>query len=137
MTRYAIITSRFNPSITDRLYEGAHKTLLENGVKQDHIHAFFVPGAFEIPVMAKKILTTLNVDAVICLGAVIRGETTHYDYICQEVSRGIAQLALEYSTPLIFGVLTCENFLQAEDRISKGEEAALSALEMVKVLDTL
>jgi 6,7-dimethyl-8-ribityllumazine synthase len=137
--KIAIVASRFNSFIVDRLYDGAIKSLKANGVSDDAITIVKVPGAFEIPVAVKALLDQDKVDAVITLGAVIRGETPHFDFICNECSHGISQLAINSGIPVIFGVLTVDNTDQAMDRAgdeesNKGYEAASAALEMISVI---
>jgi 6,7-dimethyl-8-ribityllumazine synthase len=137
--KVAIVASRFNSYIVDRLYDGAIKCFEANGVSKDSITVVKVPGAFEIPVAVKVLLDKNEVDAVITLGAVIRGETPHFDYICNECSHGISQLAMNSGIPVIFGVLTVDNSEQAMDRAgdeesNKGYEAASAALEMIGVI---
>ncbi|XOQ43901.1 MAG: 6,7-dimethyl-8-ribityllumazine synthase [Clostridium sp.] len=134
-----VVASRFNEFIVKRLLDGVVDGLVRHGVSDDNITAAWVPGAFEIPLIAKKMAQSGNYDAVICIGAVIRGETSHYEYICAEVSKGIAQVALESEIPVIFGVLTTDNLEQAIHRAgsksgNKGYEAALSAIEMIHVI---
>ena len=136
--KYAILVARFNDFITSKLLEGSKDGLLRHGVEEDEIDVFWVPGAFEIPFIAKKIAQSQKYDAVICLGAVIRGSTSHYDYVCSEVSKGIASIGLETGLPIIFGVITTENIEQAIERAgsksgNKGYEAAVSAIEMVNL----
>ncbi len=138
----AIVASRFNSFIVDRLYDGAIKTLTSNGVENDSITVVKVPGAFEIPVTVQNLLDTNDFDAIITLGAIIRGETPHFDFISNECTRGIGQLAVESGVPVIFGVLTVDNSEQAMDRAgeeesNKGSEAALAALEMISVLEQI
>lgn len=139
--RFAIIVSRFNRAITDQLLEGALRVLYEQGAKTDNLEIAVVPGAFEIPGMAKRMGLLGRFHALICLGAVIRGETPHFDYICSEVSRGIGQLSLELGLPVIFGVLTTDSMTQALARsgteINKGAEAALAAIEMAHLYRNL
>jgi 6,7-dimethyl-8-ribityllumazine synthase len=137
--RVGIVASRFNGFIVKRLLEGAVDGLVRHGVLDDNITAAWVPGAFEIPLIAKKMAESGNYDAVICVGAVIRGSTSHYEYVCAEVSKGIAHVALESKIPVIFGVLTTENIEQAIERAgsksgNKGYDAALSAIEMVNLI---
>lgn len=140
--RIAIVASRYNDFVVDRLYNGARKTLNRHGIEDDSITLVQVPGAFEIPVAVKSILDRKEFDAVITLGAIIRGETPHFDYIAGECARGIAGLSVDTGIPVIFGVLTVDHAEQAlnrageEDR-NKGSEAALAALEMVGVLEQL
>lgn len=137
--KVAIVASRFNSFIVDRLYDGAIKSLNNHSVDNENITVVKVPGAFEIPVAVKNLLDQDKFDAVITLGAVIRGETPHFDYICNECSHGISLLAMNSGTPVIFGVLTVDNTEQAMDRAgdeesNKGYEAASAALEMISVI---
>ncbi|MBO4726870.1 MAG: 6,7-dimethyl-8-ribityllumazine synthase [Spirochaetaceae bacterium] len=137
--KIGIVASRFNDFVVGRLVEGALDGLKCHNVKDENITLAKVPGAFEIPVVAKKMAASKKFDAVICLGAVIRGATSHYDYVCNEVSKGIAQVSLEYGMPVLFGVLTTENIEQAVERSgskagNKGTECALAAIEMIQVL---
>lgn len=139
MNNIAIITSRFNQPITEALCAGAIERLQELGIPSDAIQAVWVPGAVEIPLIAQQFARRADIGAVICLGAVIRGETTHYDYVCQQVSYGCQKVALTYDKPIIFGVLTTENDEQAWDRVGgnhghKGRDAADAALEMIEVM---
>ena len=140
--KFAIIVSRFNEFITSKLLGGALDTLKRHETDEENISVFWVPGAFEIPTVAKKLAESKKFDAVICLGAVIRGSTTHYDYVCNEVSKGIAQVSLSTGVPTIFGVVTTENIQQAVERAgtkagNKGSDAAISAMEMANLLKTL
>jgi 6,7-dimethyl-8-ribityllumazine synthase len=137
--RIAIIASRFNDFIVSRLVDGALDGLRRHGVNEDDISLAFVPGAFEIPLAAKKFAERTDIDAVICLGAVIRGATPHFDYVCAEASKGIAQVGLLSGKPVIFGVLTTDSIEQAVERAgsksgNKGFDAATSAIEMVNLL---
>lgn len=137
--RYAIVASRFNDVITRRLIDGAVDCLTRHGAGDDQITLFRCPGSFEIPLLAARVLDLKRYDAVICLGAVIRGDTPHYDFIAAEVTKGIAMLALETRTPVTFGVLTTDTMEQALERAglkhgNKGFEAALTAIEMVNLL---
>jgi 6,7-dimethyl-8-ribityllumazine synthase len=137
--KFGIIVSRFNDFISSRLVEGAMDALKRHGANEDQILIVKVPGAFEIPVMARKLSQSNQYDAVICLGAVIRGGTPHFDYIAAEVSKGIANVALESETPVTFGVLTTDNIEQAIERAgsksgNKGYEAAVAATEMANLL---
>lgn len=137
--RIAIVASRFNEFITGKLISGAEDALLRHGVAEDEIHLAWVPGAFEIPLAAKKLAQSGKYDAVICLGAVIRGSTSHYDYVCSEVSKGIASVSLETGIPVLFGVLTTENIEQAIERAgtkagNKGFDCAMAAIEMADLL---
>lgn len=138
-TKIAIVSSRFNDFIVERLVEGAVDALKRHNVADENITIAKVPGAFEIPVVAKRLAESKKFDAVICLGAVIRGSTTHYDYVCNEVSKGIAQVSLATGVPVMFGVLTTENIEQAIERSgskagNKGSDCALGALEMINLL---
>ena len=138
-TRVGIVAARFNEFITSKLLSGAMDGLLRHDVQEDAIHVAWVPGAFEIPLAASKMAKGGKYDAVICLGAVIRGSTSHYDYVCNEVSKGIAAVSLETGVPVLFGVLTTENLEQAVERAgtkagNKGYDCALSAIEMVNLL---
>lgn len=137
--KVAIVASRFNEIIVNKLLGGAVDGLVRHGVEENNITAAWVPGAFEIPVVAKKLAESKKYDAVICVGAVIRGDTTHYDYVCSEVSKGVAQVGLSTGVPVLFGVITTENIEQAIARAgskggNKGYDCALSAIEMVNVL---
>lgn len=140
--KVGIVASRFNEFITAKLLGGALDGLVRHGVEEKNITTAWIPGAFEIPVIAKKMAMTGKYDAVICVGAVIRGSTTHYDYVCNEVSKGIAHVSLETGIPVLFGILTTENIEQAIERAgtkagNKGYDCALSAIEMVNVIDQL
>ena len=140
--RIAIVASRFNEFITSRLLSGALDGLKRHDVKEENIHVAWVPGAFEIPLIASRLAASKNYDAVICLGAVIRGSTSHYDYVCNEVSKGIAAVSLETGVPVFFGVLTTENLEQAIERSgskagNKGFACAEGAVEMVNLLRAL
>ncbi len=142
IVKIAIVASRFNSFIVDRLYAGAIKTLKQNGVDDDAITVVKVPGAFEIPVAVQAILDKNEFNAVITLGAIIRGETPHFDFISNECTHGISQLAINSGVPVIFGVLTVDNAEQALDRAgdeesNKGSEAAAVALEMIGVLEKI
>lgn len=134
----AIVVSEFNEHITSALLEGCIEQLNAHGIKLKPDDITSVPGAVEIPLIAQRYAASTHYDAVICLGAVIRGETTHYDYVCQQVSYGCQQIALKYDLPIIFGVLTTENDEQAFDRVGgkqghKGKEAADTALAMARL----
>jgi 6,7-dimethyl-8-ribityllumazine synthase len=140
--KFALIVSRFNNFITDRLQDGAVDGLLRSGARDNDIEIVKVPGAFEIPLMAKKIASTGRYHAVICLGAVIRGATPHFDYVSAEVSKGIAAVSLESEVPVIFGILTTDTIEQAIERAgtkagNKGWDAAISAVEMANLLDVV
>lgn len=137
--RFGIIVSRFNSFISDRLLEGALDTLTRHGADEKNIQIVKVPGAFEIPLMAKKMAASDKFDAVICLGAVIRGGTPHFEYVCAEVTKGIAHVSLDAGLPVAFGVLTTDSVEQAIERAgtkagNKGVEATMSAIEMVNLL---
>ena len=137
--KVGIVAGRFNEFITSKLVGGAMDGLLRHDVKDEDVDIAWVPGAFEIPLVASKMAKSGKYDAVICLGAVIRGDTTHYDYVCNEVSKGIATVSLESGIPVMFGVLTTENIEQAIARAgskggNKGYDCALSAIEMVNLL---
>lgn len=136
--RIGIVVARFNEFVSSRLLSGALDGLTRHGVPEENITAAWVPGAFEIPLIADKMAKSGDYDAVICLGAVIRGSTSHYDYVCNEVSKGIAQVSLKTGVPVLFGVLTTENLEQAIERAgsksgNKGYDCALSALEMISL----
>lgn len=140
--KFAIIVARFNEFITGKLLEGALDGLKRHGAKEEDIDIIWVPGAFEIPLIAQKVANIKKYQAVICLGAVIRGSTTHYDYVCAEVSKGVAQVGMSTGVPTIFGVLTTENIEQAIERAgtkagNKGFEAAVSAIEMANLIKTI
>lgn len=137
--RIGIVAARFNEFITSKLLSGALDGLKRHEVGEDAIDIAWVPGAFEIPLIASKMAKSGKYDAVICLGAVIRGSTTHYDYVCNEVSKGIAQVSLNNNIPVLFGVLTTENIEQAIERAgtkagNKGFDCAVGAIEMVNLI---
>jgi 6,7-dimethyl-8-ribityllumazine synthase len=136
--KFAIVASRFNEFIVSKLLSGANDALVRHGVNDDDISVAWVPGAFEIPLVAKKLANSGKYDAVICLGAVIKGSTSHYDYVCAEVSKGVAAVSLETGVPTIFGVVTTDNIEQAIERAgtkagNKGYDCAMSALEMASL----
>ncbi|WP_341966291.1 6,7-dimethyl-8-ribityllumazine synthase [Staphylococcus aureus] len=140
--KVAIVVSRFNDFITGRLLEGAKDTLIRHDVNEDNIDVAFVPGAFEIPLVAKKLASSGNYDAVITLGCVIRGATSHYDYVCNEVAKGVSKVNDQTNVPVIFGILTTESIEQAVERAgtkagNKGAEAAVSAIEMANLLTSI
>jgi 6,7-dimethyl-8-ribityllumazine synthase len=140
--KFGIIVSRFNSFIAERLLDGALDTLHRSGAAEDAIDVVRVPGAFEIPLLAKKMAKTGRYDALICLGAVIRGATSHYDLVANEAAKGIAQVGLEHELPVIFGVITTDTIEQAIERAgskagNKGSEAAAVAVEMVNLVRTL
>ena len=134
------MASRFNEFITSKLLCGCEDGLVRHGVATEQIDVAWVPGAFEIPVVAQRLAASGRYDAVICLGAVIRGSTSHYDYVCAEVSKGVAQVGLQTGVPVLFGVLTTDNIEQAIERAgtkagNKGYDCALSAIEMVNLME--
>lgn len=137
--KIGIIASRFNEFITSKLIEGALDGLKRHSVKDENIDIAWVPGSFEVPLIASKMAKSNKYDALICLGAVIRGDTTHYDYVCSEVSKGIAHVALDNGIPVMFGILTTENIEQAIERAgtksgNKGFDCAMGAIEMVNLI---
>ncbi len=140
--KFCIVVSRFNEFIGSKLLSGALDELIRHGVKDENIDVIWVPGAFEIPVAAKKAAKTNKYSAVITLGAVIKGSTSHYDYVCTEVSKGVASVGLDTGIPVIFGVLTCDNIEQAVERAgakagNKGADAAKSAIEMADLISKI
>ena len=140
--KFCIIIARFNDFIGSKLLDGAIDELKRHGVKEENIDVVKVPGAFEIPLIASEMAQSGRYDAVICLGAVIRGNTSHYDYVCSEVSKGIAQISLKTGLPVMFGVLTTENIEQAIERAgskagNKGSECAHGAIEMVNLMRSM
>ncbi|MDD2735407.1 MAG: 6,7-dimethyl-8-ribityllumazine synthase [Desulfuromonadaceae bacterium] len=140
--RFGIVISRFNSFICERLLEGAVDALLRHGVENADISIVRVPGAFEIPLIAKKMAVSSKHDAIICLGAVIRGSTPHFDYVSAEVTKGVATVSLESGIPVSFGVLTTDTIEQAIERAgtkagNKGFDAAMSAIEMVNIIKTM
>lgn len=137
--KVGIVAARFNEFIVSKLVSGAEDACIRHGVKSDDIELAWVPGAFEIPLVAKKMAKSGKYDAVICLGAVIKGSTSHYDYVCAEVSKGVASVSLETELPVIFGVLTTDNIEQAIERAgtkagNKGYDVACTAIEMVNLM---
>ena len=140
--KFCIIVARFNEFIGSKLLSGSIDELKRHGVKDENIDVIWVPGSFEIPLIAKKAAMTKKYDAIITLGAVIKGATAHFDYVSAEVSKGVAAVSLETSIPVIFGVLTCDNIEQAIERAgtkagNKGSEAAKSAIEMANIVKQL
>ena len=140
--KFAVVVSRFNDFITDRLVGGAVDALVRSGAKDEDIEVVKVPGAFEIPLMAKKMAKKGRYDAVVCLGAVIRGATPHFDYVSAEVSKGIAAVGLESDIPVIFGIVTTDTIEQAIERAgskagNKGWSAAMTAVEMVNLIEAV
>lgn len=140
--KFAIVAARFNDFITSKLVDGAEDALLRHGVEGDDIALYRVPGAFEIPVVAKALAEKEDFDAVICLGAVIRGATPHFDFVAAEASKGIAQVSMNSGKPVIFGVITTDTLEQAIDRAgtksgNKGYDAAVTAIEMANLMDKI
>ncbi|MBN2545099.1 MAG: 6,7-dimethyl-8-ribityllumazine synthase [Spirochaetes bacterium] len=140
--KFAVIVSRFNSFMTDRLLEGTLDCLARHDVSEKDITIIKVPGAFEIPVICKKLALKKEVDAIIALGAVIRGDTPHFDYVAAEVSKGIANISIDTGMPISFGVLTTDTIEQAENRSgaksgNKGFEAAMTALEMINIISSI
>ncbi|MCB6364665.1 6,7-dimethyl-8-ribityllumazine synthase [Intestinibacillus massiliensis] len=140
--KYAIVAARFNEFIVSKLVGGAQDALHRHGVEDEDIALAWVPGAFEIPLVAKKLAASGKYDAVLCLGAVIRGSTSHYDYVCNEVSKGVAAVGLETGVPTVFGVVTTDTIEQAIERAgtkagNKGYDAACTAIEMANLLRQL
>lgn len=137
--KVGIVVARFNEFIGSKLLGGAIDGLVRHGMNEDDIEVIWVPGAFEIPVMAQKMAQSKKYDAIICLGAVIKGSTSHYDYVCAEVSKGIASVSLQFGLPVMFGVLTTDNIEQAIERAgtkagNKGYDCAMGAIEMVNLI---
>lgn len=140
--KFGIVVARFNEFITNKLLGGAIDALKRHGVNEDDIEIAWVPGAFEIPLVAQKMVTSKKYQAVICLGTVIRGSTPHFDYVCAEVTKGVAQVGMASGIPTIFGVLTTETIEQAIERSgtkagNKGFDAAVSAIEMANLLNQI
>jgi 6,7-dimethyl-8-ribityllumazine synthase len=140
--RFAIVVSRFNEPITSKLLDGALDALKRHGAAPDDIDVVWVPGAWELPMVARRLLATDRYDALVAVGAVVRGETPHFEYVAGEAARGLAQASAEYDRPIGFGVLTCDTMEQAEARAggshgNKGWDAALAALEMADLLERL
>lgn len=140
--KIGIVAGRFNEFITSKLLDGSLDALRRHDVKDDNIDLAWVPGAFEIPLIASKMAKSGKYDAVICLGAVIRGNTSHYDYVCSEVSKGIAHVSLETGVPVMFGVVTTENIEQAIERAgtkagNKGYDVAVGAIEMINLINNI
>ncbi|WP_291566063.1 MULTISPECIES: 6,7-dimethyl-8-ribityllumazine synthase [unclassified Clostridium] len=140
--KVGVVAARFNEFIVSKLVSGAQDALIRHGVNDDDITIAWVPGAFEIPLVAQKMASSGKYDTVICLGAVIKGSTTHYDYVCAEVSKGVASIGLSTGVPTIFGVLTTDNIEQAIERAgtkagNKGYDAACTAIEMVNLIKNI
>ena len=134
--RIAVVAAEWNPEVTNAMLDGAVDTLREHGVEEDDISIYRVPGTFELPTVAEQILNRTTVDAVICIGCVIQGETRHFEFICQAVSQGLTNVAIKHDHPVIFSVLTCNTMEQALDRAggkhgNKGIEGAITALKMI------
>ena len=140
--RFGIVVAEWNAEITNALYQGAYQSLINHGALPDNIFTYTVPGSFELTSGADLLLKNLKLDAVICLGCVIQGETRHFDFICNAVANGISNVAIKYAKPVIFGVLTTDNQQQAFDRAggehgNKGDEAAITAIKMANLAETL
>lgn len=140
--RFAIVVARFNEFITSRLLEGCENTLRRHGVRPEQIDVVWVPGSFEIPTAAREIARKKLADAIVCLGCVIRGNTAHYDHVCNQTAKGIAEVGRRTGVPAIFGVLTCDTLEQAVERAgtkmgNAGRSAALAALEMASLMTKL
>ena len=140
--KFALVVSRFNDFITEKLLSGAQDALVRSGAASDDIEIVKVPGAFEIPLVAKRVAATKRFDAIVCLGAVIRGSTPHFDYVSAEVSKGIAAVSMEADVPVIFGVITTDTIEQAIERAgtkagNKGWSAAMAAVEMANLFDQI
>lgn len=140
--RFAVVASRFNQAIVERLVDGALDALVRHGTAADNVDVVWVPGAWELPIAARRLLASERYDAIVAVGAVIRGDTPHFDYVAGEASRGLAQASADFDVPIGFGVLTCDNDAQAEARAggahgNKGWDAALAALEMADLFDRL
>jgi len=140
--RYAIVATRWNAQVVDRLREGAIDTLVRHGVDPKQVSVVMAPGSFELPLVAQRVAASEKFDAIICLGAVIRGATPHFDYVAAEASKGIAGVATDFDMPVIFGVLTTDTVDQAMERAgskagNKGAEAAATAIEMVNLLEQI
>ena len=140
--KFGLVVSRFNEFITKKLLEGAQDALLRHGVNQEDIEIAWVPGSFEIPLIAKKLAQTKRYDAVICLGAVVRGGTPHFEYIAAEVTKGIAKVGLDTGLPVIYGVITADTLEQAIERAgtkmgNRGFEAAVNAIEMANLVKAI
>ncbi|MDQ1519996.1 MAG: 6,7-dimethyl-8-ribityllumazine synthase [Actinomycetota bacterium] len=140
--RFGLVVARYNLDVTKKLLDGAERVLRDHGVTDEHMTVVWVPGAFEVPLVARRLALGRHVDAVICLGAVVRGDTPHFEYVAGECAAGIMRVSLEVDMPVIFGVLTTDNLEQAQARVGgaeghKGEHAARSAIEMVALLRQL
>ena len=134
--RFGIVVSEWNRQVTEKLFEGAYGTLIRHGVHPDNIYMEWVPGSFELTFGARQMAENLQIDAVIVIGCVVKGDTPHFDYVCMSVTQGVTELNIKYDIPFIFGMLTTGNMLQAEERSggrygNKGDEAAITAIKMV------
>jgi len=140
--RFALVVSRFNEFISSKLLEGAHDALLRQGVNDNDIVSIWVPGAFEIPAVCKKLARSKKYDAIICLGTILRGDTPHFDYIAAEAAKGIASVSLSEETPAVFGIITADTLDQAIERAgtksgNKGRDAAMTAIELVNLYEKI
>ncbi len=140
--RYGIVISRFNEFISHKLLEGCLDTLYRHGVREEEVDIFWVPGSFEIPLVALKLAQRKDLDGIICLGVLIRGDTPHFDYIAKEVSRGIGEASIRTGKPVVFGIVTADTLEQAVERAgtkqgNKGRDAALACIEMVSLLEKM
>jgi 6,7-dimethyl-8-ribityllumazine synthase len=140
--KFAVVISRFNDFVTKSLVDGCCDTLKRHGTKDAEIELFWVPGSFEIPTVAMRVAKSKKFDAVICLGAIIRGDTPHFDFVASEAAKGISHVSLNTGLPVIFGIITADTMEQAIERAgtkggNKGRDAALNAIEMVNLLDTM
>ena len=140
--KFGILVSEWNTEITNALYQGAYQSLIAHNALPENIYSHMVPGSFELTAGADILLKSIEVDAVICLGCVIQGETKHFDFICNAVANGLSNVAIKYSKPVIFGVLTTDNQQQAVDRSggkhgNKGDEAAITAIKMISLANNL
>lgn len=140
--KVAIVAGRFNEFIVDKLMGGAKDCLVRHGLSESNLYEAWVPGAYELPLVAQKLAETKKFDAIICLGCVIRGATTHYDYVCNEAAKGIAKVGMDHGIPVMFGVVTTESIEQAIERSgtkagNKGWEVALGAVEMINLMSSI
>jgi 6,7-dimethyl-8-ribityllumazine synthase len=140
--KFGIVVARFNDFITNKMLEGAMDALVRHGVNEEDVEVTLVPGSFEIPLVAQKLATTKHYDAIICLGAVIRGGTPHFEYVAGEVTKGIAQVGLNTGLPIIYGIITADTLEQAIERAgtkqgNEGSKAALTAIEMANLLNAI
>ena len=140
--KFGVVVSRFNEFISSKLLEGAVDTLVQHGTKEDDISVVWAPGSFEVPMVAQRLAKSGKYDAVICLGAIIRGETPHFDFIAGEAAKGVAKVAMDSKVPCVFGIITTDNLEQALDRAgtksgNKGREAAQTAIEMCNLYDEI